>query len=66
MFFGIFVRKTQKFQIFDSRDIYQCFDDIQDSKPIMNEEIKEDQGNFQAKWLIFDKQDKFVGLCSKE
>jgi hypothetical protein len=32
----------------------------------MNEEIKENQGNFPAKWLIFDKQDKFVGLCSKE
>ena len=60
---GIFVKGHDDLYVYESNDIYKCFDDIHKKRPLFKTKIK-DSSFGQAYKIVFDIQDKFVGISS--
>ena len=65
-FFGLFINENKNFEVYNATDIDLCFKDIEAGKQYMKMNVQENDGQFEASSLIFDKSDNYVLLASKD
>lgn len=66
-FFALYEEQTSILKIYNSTDIYQCIDDIEDDKPSLSWRMSErkdlNHGKFRkANKLVFDHGEKYIGI----
>ena len=60
---AIYCQEGRSLKIYDSSDVHKCFEDIDENRPKCRIQI--DDRFKTAKQLVFDENEKVVGLVSK-